>query len=231
MCGRYNLTDSPQVQELLRLLGVELFPVRFSQDVAPGSIISIIHNPGDGRRISDALWWLMLDRKTLKADYRYASFNSRCDKLDTPRSLGYRPFRESRCIIPASAFIEGLGDKKTYHKIELEGCAIAFGGLCRHYLNTQTGESVFGASIITLPPMPAWEHIHPKSMPLMLPTDRPQVLDAWLNPQQTDTLSFAELLQPGLRRAQRVTRIGKPSQWNALGEPFVIEPSAIEQQD
>ncbi len=223
MCGRYNVTDSPEVRQLLEVLGVQLYPVRFSHDIAPGSVISIVHNPGDGRRISDALWWLMLDRKTLKPDYRYASFNSRSDKLTLPRSLACKPFKESRCIIPASAFIEGLGDKKTYHMIELQHSAIAFGGVCQHYLHQETGESVYAASIITLPPLPQWQHIHPKSMPLMLPLADPALLDAWLDPQHTDTADFAALLEPAIRQTQKVTRIGKPSKWDATGAAFLIE--------
>jgi putative SOS response-associated peptidase YedK len=226
MCGRYNVIDSPQVRLLLHALGVQLYPVRYSQDIAPGSIISIIHNPGSGRRISDAIWWLMLDRKTLKPDYRYASFNSRSDKLSLPRSLACRPFQESRCIIPASAFIEGLGDKKTYHKIELRDSAIAFGGVCQHYLHQETGESVYAASIITLPPLPQWQHIHPKSMPLMLPLADAALLDAWLDPEQRDTSNFVTLLEPAIRQAQQVTRIGRPSKWDALSEAFIIETDA-----
>ena len=179
MCGRYNIIDSPEVRQLLEILGVKLFPLRYSPDVAPGATISIVHNPGTGRTVSDALWWLMLDRKTLKPDYRYASFNSRSDKLDTPRSLAFKPYRESRCIIPASAFAEGLGDKKTYHMIEQVDSAIAFGGLCQHYLHQETGESVYAASIITLPPVPQWQHIHPKSIPLILPVENGNLLDAW----------------------------------------------------
>ena len=108
--------------------------------------MAIIHESRSGlareRRVSQAIWWLFLDRKTLKPDYRYASFNSRSDKLHKLQGISYTPYRESRCIIPASAFVEGLGDKKTYHMIELEGAAIAFGGLYREY-SISRQESLF----------------------------------------------------------------------------------------
>lgn len=222
MCGRFNVMDSPQVRELLDFLGVAHYPLRFSGDVAPGSIISIIHEPGGQRRISDAIWWLCLDRRTLKPDYRYASFNSRSDKLNTPRALACKPYRESRCIIPASAFIEGLGDRKTYHRIELQNSAIAFGGVYREYLNPETGESVYAASIITLPPLPQWQHIHPKSLPLMLPLDQPHIVDAWLSQQVQDVAQFAHLLEPVLRGTQLITPIGRPSKWDAIGDSFSL---------
>ena len=223
MCGRFNVIDSPQVSLLIKALNIELGTLRFSDDVAPGASISIVLDSPKGRRLQDALWWLMLDSSTLQANYQYASFNSRWDKLDSPRSLAYKPFRESRCIIPASAFIEGLGDRKTYHKIELLGEAIAFGGLCKHYINADTGESQYGASIITLGPLAQWQHIHPQSMPLMLPIDNTPLINAWLDPDIKDVTMFRSLFLPQIRTPQRVTPIGRPSKWDPKGPSFLIQ--------
>lgn len=222
MCGRFNVIDSPQVRLLVEVLGIELGSLRYSADVAPGATISIVKHTGAGRAIVDALWWLMLDPNTLKPNYQYASFNSRSDKLDKKGSLAYKPYRESRCIIPASAFAEGLGDRKTYHKIELLDRAIAFGGLCKHYINEHTGESAYSASIITLGPLPQWQSIHPHSMPLMLPTEDKSLIDAWLDPQVQEVSQFQSLLIPRIRETQRVTRIGKPSKWDIQGEPLLL---------
>ncbi len=186
------------------------------------ALISIVKEGLEGRQLKDALWWLMLDPNTLAPNYQYASFNSRWDKLDSPRSLAYKPYRESRCIIPASAFVEGLGDRKTYHKIELQDQAIAFGGLCKHYINKSTGESRIGASIITLGPLPQWQQVHPKSMPLMLPVDNKALIDAWLDPNCKDIQQFNSLLIPQINAPQRITPIGRPSKWDAQGESFLL---------
>ena len=227
MCGRFNLIDSPEVRSLCDSLGVRIPNSCISQDIAPGGQIAIIHESRSGlareRSVSQAIWWLFLDRKTLKPDYRYASFNSRSDKLQKPQGISYTPYRESRCIIPASAFVEGLGDKKTYHMIELEAAAIAFGGLYQEYRDQQTGESVHAASIITLPPLsPQWDNIHAKSMPLMLdPTDE-DLIAKWLDPDFTDVEQFASWLEPRVPSAMRVTRIGKPSLWNPIEDSFII---------
>lgn len=224
MCGRFNVIDSPQVRLLVELLGVDLGGMRFNTDIAPGAVISIVRETPNGRALVDALWWLMLDPRTLKPNYQYASFNSRADKLDSKQALAFKPYRESRCVIPASAFIEGLGDRKTYHKIELLDQAIAFGGLCKHYLNSETGESAYSASIITLGPLPEWQDIHPQSMPLLLPIDNVPLIDAWLNPSVQDVGRFQHLLVPELTVPQRVTRIGKPSKWDSQGTPFTLYP-------
>ncbi|MEX0740574.1 MAG: SOS response-associated peptidase family protein [Pseudohongiella sp.] len=220
MCGRFNVIDSDEVMTLLHHLGITLYPeFRFTPDAAPGSTISIVRQMDDERRVSDATWWLMLDPVTLKPNYKYASFNSRSDKLDTPRALAYKPYRESRCVIPASAFIEGLGDGKTYHKLRPVSDAIAFGGVYREWVNHDTGETALSASIITLPPPDngVWaQTIHPKSMPLILPDDQ-ATLDAWLDPAEQDVSRFNELLQPRIRLKLVATPIGKVSKWNEIG--------------
>lgn len=225
MCGRFNVIDSLQVRALLSSLGVEISPgFRFAPDIAPASWISIVRQTDDQRLVSDAIWWLILDPATHKPS-RYTSFNSRADKLNEPKSFGYQLFRKSRCIIPASAFIEGLGDGKTYHRVVMPDSAIAFGGLYREWLNKETGETVLSASIITLPPPPVkeWMAIHPKSMPLMLP-QQGDTLDRWLDPAVTDTKMFDSLLRPELKDTLVVTPIGKVSRWNPVGPDRLISP-------
>lgn len=227
MCGRFNVIDSPEVRQLMDLVGVSLNSkerrMRFSDDISPASKISIIHQTHEDVVLSDAIWWLMLDPHTGKPT-NYTSFNTRSDKLSQPRSLGYRPYRETRCIIVASAFIEGLGDGRTYHKIEIVGEAIAFGGLYREHLNVETGEVYVGASIITLGGHIAWENIHPSSMPLMLPIDKTEILRAWLDPANKEIEQFDSLLVPQVHKTQRVTEIGRPSKWDAKSAPFLIAP-------
>lgn len=223
MCGRFNLIDSPEIQWLCESLGISLHGRHSSRDIAPGSTIAIVHELDGERRVSEAIWWLLLDHESLKPNYKYASFNSRSDKLNNKRGIAYKPFRESRCIIPASAFVEGLGDKKTYHMIELEKSAIAFGGLYKEHLNQDTGEIVYSASIITLPPLtPQWDDIHPKSMPLMLDFENTELIAKWLDPDFTAVEEFDSLLEPKVIKPMKVTRIGKPSKWDPLEESFMI---------
>lgn len=223
MCGRFNLIDSPEIQWLCESLGISLHGRHSSRDIAPGSKIAIVHDSGGERQVSEAIWWLFLDPQTLKPNYKYASFNSRSDKLNNKRGISYKPFREGRCVIPASAFVEGLGDKKTYHMIELEDSAIAFGGLYKEHLSRDTGEIVYSASIITLPPLsPQWDNIHPKSMPLMLDFEDKDLMDKWLDPEFHDVEAFETLLEPKVIKPMKVTRIGKPSKWDPIDDAFMI---------
>ncbi|MDG2251660.1 MAG: SOS response-associated peptidase family protein [Gammaproteobacteria bacterium] len=224
MCGRFNLINSPEIQRLCETLGVTIYANHASHDIAPGDKIVIIHNEAGARKISEATWWLFLDKESLKPNYKYASFNSRSDKLFNKRAIAYKPFRESRCLIPASAFVEGFGDKKTYHKIELENSAIAFGGLYKEYLSRETGEIIYSASIITLPPLvPQWNEIHPKSIPLMLDFEDSDLIEKWLDPRVQDVEQFESLLDPKVSTPMTITKIDKPSKWNPIEESFMIQ--------
>lgn len=218
MCGRFQLKSDNKTEALtdsLQAVGT----LHYADDIAPGAQISII---GKEATIKTATWWLLLDSSSLKPNYKYASFNSRSDKLNQTGSLAHKPFRESRCIIPASAFVEGLGDKKTYHKIELLDKAIAFGGLYKEYLDKESGEIIYSASIITLPPVSKWANIHPKSIPLMLDYENKALSEKWLDPDFNEVAEFNEILQPELKQTQRVTPIDRPSRWQPVGESFLL---------
>ncbi|MDG2091585.1 MAG: SOS response-associated peptidase family protein [Gammaproteobacteria bacterium] len=218
MCGRFQLKSDKKTKALARSLQVS-GALHYADDIAPGAQISII---GKESVIKTATWWLLLDSLSHKPNYKYASFNSRSDKLDQVGSLAYKPFRESRCIIPASAFVEGMGDKKTYHKIELPDKAIAFGGLYKEYLNQETGEIIYSASIITLPPVTKWANIHPKSIPLMLDYENQALTEKWLGPDFNEVAEFNEILQPDIKQTQCVTPIDRPSRWQPVGESFLL---------
>lgn len=218
MCGRFQLKADKKTKVLIDTLQAS-GTLHYADDIAPGAQISIIAKEA---AIKTACWWLLLDSASLKPNYKYASFNSRSDKLNQASSLGYKPFRESRCLIPASAFVEGLGDKKTYHKIELADKAIAFGGLYKEYLNKETGEIIYSTSIITLPPVSKWANIHPKSIPLMLDYEDQALCEKWLDPAFTEVAEFNEILQADIRQTQCVTPIDRPSRWQPVGESFLL---------
>ena len=151
MCGRFQLKKNSESDALIRAISAN-GPVLYADDISPMKKISIIRQYSRHVRvIVPAIWWLCLDRETLKPAVKYSSFNSKYDKLNTKGSASYIPFRKSRCIIPATAFNERLAEEKVWHMIELQGSAIAFGGLFQDYLNPNTGETVTAASIITPP--------------------------------------------------------------------------------
>lgn len=126
--------------------------------------------------------------------------------------IPYHPYRQSRCIIPASAFIEGLGDSKTYHKIQIQNQAIAFGAISMEYVNKKTSEIIRRASITTLGPLAEWEGIHAKVSSMVLPLDK-DLLVRWIDSQETDVEHFEPLLQLTIGAPQIVTPLGKVRKW------------------
>jgi putative SOS response-associated peptidase YedK len=228
MCGRLNITDDPAVQGLMRQLRIPLWPepvkpVRFARAT---DTIPIIREIQGQRRAEPATWWLLLDKTDCGfKPSRYTSFNTRYDKLDVPRSAGFKPFRETRCIIPAKGFGETqFVNKKPIHYYDFEapeGEALAFGGLYREWFHPQTGEVKLSCSVITLRPHEKLKHIHNKAMPLILP-QQDDVLNAWLDPNFKELAFFAPLLQPHIPQSLIAYPIDKPSTYQRVGEIELI---------
>jgi len=228
MCGRLNVTDNPLVIGLMQGLGLPLWPgaLRTSRFIRATNILSIVLEQQGQRRLQDAVWWLLLEATASGfKPSQYTSFNTRSDKLQTKGSAGFIPFRQQRCIVPASGFgeTELIDGKSVYHDFIGEQ-AIAFGGLYRSWLNNDSGELIYSCSIITLPPHPKLLPYHSKAMPLMLP---PEQFDLWLSPLQQDASVFAQLLQPVLRQNLRGFQIDKPASYRQIGQEFQLESDTI----
>lgn len=235
MCGYLgNVIQDPLYKTLMDLLQAkDQLNLEFDNPGSgPAASINIIHGAGQGaasgeRQLDKAIWWLLLDKQPdggLKPS-KYTSFNTRCDKLNVPRSAGYKAFRQSRCIIPATYIIEGEGAKnaRKYHKIEPRHCGFALAGLYRTWLDESSGEELKSCSVITVPPTPEWQGIHSKSTPLFLPAHNAELIDQWLDPAVNDVAVFDYLFEPliGLRGEEALvaTPIDRPGSQQVIGEP------------
>lgn len=230
MCGRLNVTENPYLIEICTQLGLnfdydngQLITSRFLRAT---DRISIIRKSNNVVSLESAIWWLLLEESdTGFKPSKYTSFNTRYDKLNVPRSAGYQPFRESRCLIPATGFGETEFENKKpkyYYDFEaLEGEVIFFGGLYKEWIHPMTGKCVLSCSIITLPPHEKLSQFHNKAMPLILPQSD-NTVDMWLDPKLTNTDIFTDLLKPNLPQDLLVYQIDKPSWHNKLGEKHFI---------
>lgn len=198
MCGAFDTINNPFTNSITEALGVPEVESRGIR--TPASMIQIITEDENDRYLEDAKWWLLLNADG-KPNYKYATFNSRYDKLYTS-SLTKGAFKTSRCLIPASGFIEGQSDgqsdgqsngkNKHYHYITSERGAVALAGIYKQY---QLGDELLTtASVITCPGNPKFDRIHRKSIPLMLDPDDEDLIDSWLDPNMTDSESFRHLL-------------------------------------
>ena len=228
MCGRLNIIDDMFVQALMEDLRIKnQQEMLFGRFKMPTNDISIVREIDGERRLQTATWWLLLETayEGFKPS-RYTSFNTRFDKLNTPNSAGFQPFRESRCLVIASGFgeTEKQGKDSYYHDFIAENSAIAFGGLFRDWQHPKTGETITSCSIITNPPHPDLMPYHSKASPLILPQNS-EVLDAWLNPANQQVEMFEDLLKPALRHDFTVQQINKPSQYQPIGQTARLIPN------
>ena len=217
MCGAYNVINNPFTDSITETLDVP--PVETRGIRAPASMIQIVTEDREGRYLEEAKWWLLLGNDG-KPNYKYATFNSRYDKLYTsPLTKGL--FQTSRCLIPASSFIEGQ-DKK-YHEITSERGALLLAGIYKTY--QIAGETITTASIITCPGNAKLASIHRKSIPLMLDVDDSDLIDRWLDPNITNSDVFKPLLTDKIPFNLVATPIQGARDLAPRDEPVYIEQS------
>jgi len=227
MCGRLNVSDDPFVTKLLENLGIEnpRETMHYGRMIRATNVISIVRENNKKRQLDDASWWLLQEptETGFKAS-KYTSFNTRYDKLNTPRSAGFQAFRESRCVIVVKGFgeTEGKGINAKYHDFYAEQGAIALGGLYRQWLHPASQETFLSCSVITLPPHEKLTPYHSKASPLMLPQDD-DTIDAWLDSSNHNTEMFADLLKANIPHDLSVQEINKPSLVVPISPLFSIE--------
>jgi len=226
MCGRLNVTDDPFVNKLLANFGIEnpRETMNYARFMRATNVVSIVREKNNKRQLCDAHWWLLQEpTETGFKPSKYTSFNTRYDKLNTPRSAGYKAYRETRCVIVVKGFGEtqGKGSAARYHDFTAEHGAIALGGLYRQWHHPNLPDSIFSCSVITLPAHEKIKPFHHKASPLMLPQDD-DTINAWLDPNNSHVEIFNDLLIPKLHQDLTVQEINKPSIYNAIGEPFLL---------
>ncbi|GAB3246208.1 SOS response-associated peptidase [Chitinimonas naiadis] len=216
MCGRYNISDSPQVQLLCELLGVKLYPTT-RLNISPGGQGDFVAELDGELKLTTGYWSALIEPKAAggyRPNPKFKTFNARSDRL-TASPLWRKLYSSKRAIVPATGWHEwkdGEDGKKQCYQLELGDRAIAFGGLYQLY---QFGEDLVPAySIITLPPHPRVTHIHDKSLPLML---EPADFDMWLDPNFKQIEAFAHLLLPVLRHELLVIPVNNPKDMLAVG--------------
>lgn len=100
MCGRFNITNLPGLQDLLDSLGIDSPLPEPRRNIAPTEDIFLLRT-GRG---DPARWWLV-PSWAKEVGTRYSMFNARAESLT--RSPAFRgPFRHQRGVVPMTSFIE-----------------------------------------------------------------------------------------------------------------------------
>ncbi|TQV87369.1 SOS response-associated peptidase family protein [Aliikangiella coralliicola] len=228
MCGRYNVTDNLYVRELMKSLGMPLYP-QDRLNVAPLSAMEFVYQDQNGRHLIDGFWSVLIEHNPNTGNYRQiknaqgrplSTFNAASRNLRTSRL--WKPlFKNKRSIIPISGFHEWSmwnGNKTCFNIESADGSAIAMGGL--YDFKSIEGEAVPVTASITLPSHDKFMHIHKKSIPLML---QPDDFEMWLDHEFTNTKAFEDLLQSTIKFDWKVTPVDSPATLTPIGESEIIK--------
>src|SRR5690554_7235021 len=89
MCGRYNVTDSPEVKTLMEQLGLPGVIPRPQHNVPPGGLGEFVIEAADDRYLLPGIWSLLIEPNPNGYGYRpnpkFHTFNARSDRLTRDR--------------------------------------------------------------------------------------------------------------------------------------------------
>ncbi len=226
MCGRYNITDSPAIQQLLERLGIDIGPLPTRYNIAPTDPAPCIFHDDDHYAMTDMRWWLTPSWSDGPSQ-KFAMFNARAENVETSRA--YRgPFKHHRGIMPATSFIEWqqqAGGKQPF-SIEPESGALFFAALwdCWDKQQDEYPVPLYSCSMMTTEAVECFRSIHHRQ-PVMLNEDEAV---SWLDPETpVDQLKVLLSGDNGQRYIaipvdNRINNARNKSKPVACGEPLVL---------
>ncbi len=185
MCGRYVLTSAAEA--MLKLFGLSINeppPDRFN--IAPGQYCLAVR-AGEQGPDAASLRWGLVPHWAKDPNVGYRMINARSETA-TDKPSFREALRQRRCLVPATAFYEWLGDKapKQPYPIHAEDDRpFAFAGLWERWGDPQKPLETFSILTRNADASIAWLH---DRMPVVM---APAHFDLWLNgpaPAATDLL-------------------------------------------
>lgn len=214
MCGRFNITNMPGLQNLLDYLGIDLQlpPPRYN--VAPTEDILLLRSGrGDLAR-----WWLV-PSWAKEVSTKYSMFNARAESLT--KSPAFRgPFRRQRGVVPMSSFIEWRteGGQKQPWAITNEAQTLAVAALWDVW---EGGDApLLSCTLVTTEAAPEFRPWHNR-MPVML--TRKEAVQWIDNSQAIDSGSF--MLAPVLKEPLVLYPIDRGAGNSKQKDPSLFEPA------
>lgn len=195
MCGRFTLTydDAEYVAETMGVPVEELrqYVPRFN--IAPTNEHLVMRMEFEERAAFMARWGLVNSwAKDLKGGFK--TINARAESIDERRAFK-SAFAKRRCVVPADGFFEWEGSKDDrrpswFHSAD--GGLLLFAGLYEWWRPSPDDEWVASFTIVTTAANGLVGAVHDR-MPVIL---RPQNIDDWIDPGETDVDRLKGLLAP-----------------------------------
>lgn len=167
MCGRFNVIDSPGLQQLLHDLGIDLkLPSR--PNIAPTEAVGLVRADPEGNHLAAARWWLTPSWAPA-VDQKYSMFNARSETLATSRAFR-TPFKRQRGIVPMSSFIEWRSEDGLKQPWMISNAAGAFAVAALWDVWNGDGSELLSCTLVTTAAAPVFEPWH-KRMPVVLDSE------------------------------------------------------------
>jgi putative SOS response-associated peptidase YedK len=196
MCGRFTLwIDLNELVEAMPWLtipgGLDALTPRYN--IAPTQPIAVV--PNNGERTLDFFVWGLIPSWAKDPKIGSRMINARGETVAEKPSFR-AAYRRRRCLILADGFYEwqkvpGQKNKQPVYIHLKSGEPFAFAGLWE-YWQSEHGDEVLSATIITTTPNDLLAPIHNR-MPVILP---PTVYDRWLDPGEQPPDALDDLLAP-----------------------------------
>jgi putative SOS response-associated peptidase YedK len=223
MCGRFNVIDNPELQQLLKELGIDLgLPSR--PNVAPTEDIAMVRAAESGNELVEVRWWL-IPPWAKGLDQKYSMFNARSENLEKSRAFA-QSFKRRRGIVPVSSFIEWRSEDngRQPYAISAAGAALALAAVWEHWEGD--GQVIESCALVTTAAAPEFEQIHRRMPVLLAGEERERWLDcdapvAADDPLFESRLKFPLLAVP-VSRGINNARNKNPEFLEPVGEPLSL---------
>lgn len=214
MCGRFNITNLPGLQDLLNYLGIDAPLPEPRYNIAPTEEILLLR-PGHGDM---ARWWLV-PSWAKEVNSKYSMFNARAETLT--KSPAFRvPFRQQRGIVPMSNFIEWRmegGQKQPWVITNQEQC-ISVAALWDVWEGANP--PLLSCTLVTTEAADAFRPWH-KRMPVLL--TREECL-RWMDNEQTIAVDDT-MLAPVLKFDLELFPVNRAVGNSTRKDPALFEPT------
>lgn len=197
MCGRTNLTATPE--ELAEAFALDEVPVLAPRyNIAPSQPMPAVRMEAARRtrRLGQLRWGLVPHWASDPAEGARL-INARSESAHT-RAAFREPFRERRCVIPATGFYEWRRierSRQPYLLRRRDGRPMGLAGVWDRWrppANAEAHEAIESCAILTTPANELVARLHDR-MPLVLD---PRDYEQWLDPELTDPRLLRPLLRP-----------------------------------